>query len=66
VIVGFDHVQVILKGNQIKITNPTNFDARINIFIDKDVAKIYSQGFVSLCPQILIKAGTSEIYTIKI
>ena len=37
-----------------------------NIFIDKDVAKIYSQGFVSLCPQILIKAGTSEIYTIKI
>jgi hypothetical protein len=62
----FDHVQATLKGNQIKITNPTNFDARIKIFIDKDVSKIYSQGFMSSCPEILVKAGASELYTIKL
>ena len=61
----FDHVQATLKGNQIKINNPTKFDARIKIFIDKDVSGIYSQGFVSSCPQILVKAGSCGIYTIK-
>lgn len=31
--------------------------------VAKEASKSYSQGFVSLCPQILVKAGTSEFYT---
>ncbi len=61
----FDHMQATLKGNQLKITNPTNFDASVKIFADQDQSKIYPQGFVSKCPQILVKAGSSEIYTIE-
>jgi len=58
----FDHAEAVLEGNQIKITNPTRFDARITIFIEKDPSKSYSQGFVSLCPIVMVKAGTSVIY----
>lgn len=56
--------EATMAGNQIKITNPTKFDARISVFIDKDVSKSYPQGFVSLCPKILIKAETTGYYTI--
>jgi hypothetical protein len=58
----FDHVEATLEENRIKITNSTKFDARIRIFIDKDLSKSYTQGFMSLCKQILVKAGTSEYY----
>lgn len=61
----FDHVQATLTGNQIKITNPTNFDASVKIFVDKDRSKIYPQGFVSKCPQVLVKAGSSGIFILK-
>ena len=61
----FDHVEATMEGNQIKITNPTKFDAQIRIFIDADVSKPYSQGFVNSCPQVFVKAGTSEMFTIN-
>ncbi|MBI9064317.1 MAG: hypothetical protein JEZ14_20195, partial [Marinilabiliaceae bacterium] len=59
----FDHVEVSLKGNQMKITNPTKFDANVSIFVDEQGIKPYAQGFMSACPKVFVKAGTSEIYS---
>ena len=61
----FDHVEAVLKGNQIEISNPTKFDATVSIFVDKDVPKIYPQGFMSLCPRVLVKAGGNTFYKIN-
>lgn len=58
----FDHVNATLEGNQIKITNPTKFDATVKIFIDNEPSKPYLQGFVSQCPEVEVKAGESTIY----
>lgn len=58
----FDHVNAKLEGNQIKITNPTKFDATIKIFVDRDPSKTYPQGFMSQCPKVEVKAGASIIY----
>jgi len=61
----FDQVEATLKGNQLKIVNPTKFDAKIRIFIDTDASKPYSQGFISSCPQVSVKAGESEVFAIN-
>ena len=61
----FDHVEAKLKGDKIEITNPTKFDAKVRIFIDKDMSEPYAEGFVSNCPQIFVKAGESEVYVIN-
>lgn len=60
----FDHVEALLEGNQIKITNPTKFDAKVKIFIDRDPSKPYPQGYVSQCPEIEVSAGTTITYPI--
>jgi hypothetical protein len=58
----FDHVKASLEGDHIKITNPTKFDAKVKVFIDREQSKPYPQGFISSLPQVVIKAGTSKLY----
>ena len=61
----FDHVDASLEGNQIKITNPTQFDARVSVFVDKDPSKPYAEGFVANCPKVEVKAGGNVTYEFK-
>ncbi len=61
----FDHVQATLDGNRIHITNPTKFDANVRIFVDKNPSKPYPQGFISTCPQVLVKTGSDAVYIIE-
>ncbi|NWJ49904.1 MAG: hypothetical protein HXX14_03475 [Bacteroidetes bacterium] len=64
-LVVFDHVEASLKENRLTISNPTQFDANIIVFIDKDLSKPYPQGFVSSCPKVFVKAGTTEVFTVN-
>ena len=58
----FDHVNAKLEGKQIKISNPTKFDAKVKIFIDKDPSETYELGLVSRCPVVEVKTGGTAVY----
>lgn len=63
-IVVFDHVEATMNGNTVTISNPTRFDANIRVFVEKDTSRVYGQGFVSTCQQVLVKAGDTVTFTV--
>lgn len=62
----FDHLQAEFYGdNNLKVTNPTKFDASVRVFIDTDPARILYPGEIAYCDEIFVKAGQSQEYIIN-
>lgn len=60
----FDHVEVTMNGNRVKITNPTQFDASVSVFIDRNISAIFPQGYMATLPRVNVKAGATGMFVI--
>lgn len=61
----FDHVEGKLEGDRLIIKNPTQFDAAVRVFIDKNPSESYDRGFISTCPVVFVKAGQTTSRTLS-